>query len=136
MTPTTVRVIRTAAEAKTDVERTHAQTRNGQAQLGGLSFVSLGLNANARYHDVAWIEFLNSQGTVLNAGATVPVQWLDTLCVEWAKARDLWPKIELCQVNVAELEEEVFQLQARIAELEQAAAQIQADLVECGINLR
>jgi hypothetical protein len=128
MSAITVRVTRPAAEAKRDEFKHIVYTRNGCAQLGGMKFCAW----QAAHEELAAIDFLSARGAVLNAGATLPVAWLDQLCVEWAKQRNLWPKVELYQANVTALEEEVAQLKQAMEEL----AELNFNLAKDGPNAR
>lgn len=120
-------VERSTTEAEADFQKTWAQTRNCLAQLGGVHFTE-GVVDNA-----AWIEFFSARHRVLNAGAKLPIAWLDQLCVEWAKARDLWPKLELYRANIALLEQEVSRLRTQLNYLTAQAetCDLPDDLLDC-----
>ena len=72
----------TIAEVKIPLESEGwAQGRNGMAKLGG---IRLWIGT-----DQAFIEFVNSKGQTLNAGAGCKPEYLDELALSWLKARGL-----------------------------------------------
>lgn len=84
-----VSVNRSKVETKED-SRSWVQTRNGAAMLCGVSIFGCATENNVPTH--VQIDFIGWRD-YLNAGAVIPIAWMDELALQWCEERNLMLKV-------------------------------------------
>jgi hypothetical protein len=81
-----VSVERSKEEAQAD--GCWVRTRNGTVILYGVDIWASGMSQITDEFTKVYIDFIGSRG-LLNAGAMIPIAWMDQLALEWCKKRNL-----------------------------------------------